>query len=250
MFEEQEQYKQFSSDLNRVTYYVMFSNTSNWELLDANKIYEGVCDEVDKVFKKAGVKYSRVQVDRLGGGGIDTIREIFMAFWENRGLLAFIVSIYKHVVSVYKSYVNSAVKNTRPRFEFCFWIESNSETSKMDSSSISYLISQKMAVLLLLADSTVGTIRGKYDYIRLDYSVGVRLDKRYYSSYFAVTDELRSNRLLDRYLYLIKNIKPIDNHFYRYYTSKLGYILKEDSRIGLNHGSCEVVSVKKWPIVG
>lgn len=240
MFEEQEQIERVSRGISKVNYCVRFADLGNWELLGRDKIYEKICGETDSYFEEMGVDHALVEVES-GGGGLETFREIVMQLWQNRDLIAFIVSLGRQFKSVYRAFVNNKVKNMKPRLDFSFWLESDDKVDKLDTPLLGDVISRRYTNLLTISNNLINKLHDSYPFIGLDYSVGVRLLHIRFSMTIAVPGYKRDESTINRFLSLIMNMKIKKHTFTDYRINGIGIIMKSESRAVEKNDSFELL---------
>lgn len=237
MFESSKQFYKASGDLDEVKYYIHFQDKANWALFDLSKLNEILNKEISQYFKRNCVKYSLVEVSWGGGGGVETLLEILKIFWKNKDIIMLAVSLIGVLKSAFLKILSTNTDNSKPAMDIHCWIETDSDINKIDKKELQYLLSNRLATLLLITNDISKLLQKKHRYLNCGFSIEAKLNSIDFAVSFVMPHRFRNKINVSRLLRIIKALKVRPSRFIDFTFTKWLAILRSDSKISRSSGS-------------
>lgn len=242
LFEANKQEEKLSKELDIVSFYVYFPNKGNLLLFDLDKLYKKLTKTISKKLQDYGLQSKEIQVEG-GGGGFETILEIIKSFWENKDILAFLTSIVKLIKSVHSLWLRKSIDNLKPYIDIHFFIEADCKVDKITSSELNYIVSRRLANLLVVSGSVLDNLQANFGGFCFTISVEAKVNSKHFSASFAIPSN-RTGSKINRLLQVISNLKIRECLQSAYKIIYLNVVCRSDTKLIKTKNSIDVKNTK------
>lgn len=242
LYESNIQQEKLNKELDTISFYVYFPNKGNLLLFDLDKLYKKLTKTISKRLQDYGLFSKEIQVEG-GGGGFETILEILKSFWENKDILTFIMSIGNFIKNVHSLWVRRNIDNLKPYIDIHFFIEADCEVNKIKPSELNYIISRRLANLLVVSSGVLDNLQASFGGFCFTVSVEAKVNSKHFSAFFALPSN-RTSYKINRLLQVISNLRIRECLHSVYKTIYLNVICRSDTKLIRTKNSIDAKNTK------
>lgn len=233
-------------ELDLVSFYVD-PITGNMALFNRDRVYESLCKDVQKYFKDCSIRCVNLGPVEKGGGGFQSMGEIFALLVTLKGFIEFTHSIINWIRVQFVKHVEGSNDSFFPRVGIGLSIRTNAKISQLSQDNLNYIFLPKLANLLSVGAALCQYLREKYGYLYCDLSLSGTIHDLKYSVQIDLPDKHQGKSTIVRMMKMIVNLRLRKNQNSDYSMTNLFAIKRVDSRLELiDHASARGPQFKNY----
>lgn len=201
-------------ELNTIYCYIDLAQ-KDWGTYDRLKLNAIFRKDIKNYCKSNGVNIKILELGG-GGGGAETLLDIFRFLWQNKGIIGLLVSVPRAIAWIYSQIIKKIeglLEQKKPSIYISFEFRLDDDYTDVEIKELNKIIPEKLTSLIMISDDLINTLTKKNSAFLFDRSFRASVACQSYWIQYSIRNKKWNNVNKFRLLRLFKAIK-IRSSFY------------------------------------